>query len=68
MALAKRPPATRNRNKLTMDDYEDLDAYNGDTEHDMWVDFDYNENTGELSGIFDDSDMDSYINNLNDWD
>ena len=21
-----------------MDDYEDLDAYNGDTEHDMWVD------------------------------
>lgn len=51
-----------------MGDYEDLDAYNGDTEHDMWVDFDYNENTGELSGIFDDSDMDSYINNLNDWD
>ena len=51
-----------------MDDYEDLDAYNGDTEHDMWVDFDYNENTGELSGIFDDSDMDSYINNLHDWD
>ncbi len=51
-----------------MDEYEDLDAYNGDTEHDMWVDFDYNENTGELSGIFDDSDIDSYINNLNDWD
>ena len=22
-----------------MDEYEDLDAYNGDTEHDMWVDF-----------------------------
>lgn len=51
-----------------MDEYEDLDAYNGDTEHDMWVDLDYNENTGELSGIFDDSDIDSYINNLNDWD
>ena len=51
-----------------MDEYEDLDAYNGDTEHDMWIDFDYNENTGELSGIFDDSDIDSYINNLNDWD
>lgn len=51
-----------------MDEYEDLDAYNGDTEHDMWVDFDYNENTGELSGIFDDTDIDSYINNLNDWD
>lgn len=51
-----------------MDEYEDLDAYNGDTEHDMWVDFDYNENTGELSGLFEDSDIDSYINNLNDWD
>lgn len=53
---------------ILMDEYEDLDAYNGDTEHDMWVDFDYNENTGELSGIFDDTDIDSYINNLNDWD
>lgn len=51
-----------------MDEYEELDAYNGDTEHDMWVDFDYNENTGELSGLFEDPDIDSYINNLNDWD
>lgn len=68
MALSERPSATRNRNEIIMDEYEDLDAYNGDTEHDMWVDFDYNENTGELSGIFDDSDIDSYINNLNDWD
>lgn len=51
-----------------MDEYEDLDAYNGDTEHDMWVDFDYNENTSELSGLFEDTDIDSYINNLNDWD
>ena len=51
-----------------MDEYEDLDAYNEDTEHDMLVDFDYNENTGELSGLFEDTDIDSYINNLNDWD
>lgn len=51
-----------------MNENEDLDAYNGDTGHDMWVDFDYNENTGELSDIFDDSDLDAFINNLNDWD
>ncbi len=30
-----------------MDEFEDLDAYNGDTEYDMWVDFTYHENTGE---------------------
>lgn len=51
-----------------MTDYDDLDTYNGDTEHDMWVDFDYHENTGELSGLFEDSDLDEYIENLNDWD
>lgn len=37
-------------------DYDDLDAYNGDTEHDMWVDYDYHENTGELVDIFDEDD------------
>lgn len=47
---------------------EDLDQYNGDAEHDMWVDFDYHENTGELSEYFDDSDLDAYVENLNDWD
>lgn len=26
--------------------FDDLDTYNGDTEHDMWVDFDNYENTG----------------------
>lgn len=30
-----------------MDEYDDLDTYNGDPVHDGWVDFDYNENTGE---------------------
>ena len=40
-----------------MDEYDDLDTYNGDTEHDMWVDFDYNENTGELSDLFEDTDL-----------
>ena len=51
-----------------MDEYEDLDAYDGDTEHDMWVDFDYNGNTGDLSGLFEDTDIDHFIDNLNDWD
>ena len=29
-----------------MEEYDDSGAYNGDTEHDMWVDFDHYENTG----------------------
>lgn len=51
-----------------MEDHDELDTYNRDTEHNMWVDFDRYENTGELSDIFDDSDLDNYIANLNDWD
>ena len=51
-----------------MDEYEELDSYNGDLVHDGWVDFDYNENTGELSNLFDETDLDQYIDNLNDWD
>lgn len=49
-----------------MDEIEDLDNYNGDTAHDMWVDFDRYENTGEPE-YFEDSDLDEYIDNL-DWD
>lgn len=51
-----------------MSEYDDLDTYNGDPVHDSWVDFDYNENTGELSYIFDDTNLDQFIDNLNDWD
>lgn len=51
-----------------MNEFEDLDEYNGETELDMWVDFDYNENTGELSDIFDDTDIDEYTAPLNDLD
>ena len=51
-----------------MDDYNDLDSYNGDPLHDGWVDFDYNENTGELSDLFDETDLDQYIDNLDDLD
>lgn len=49
-------------------DYDDLDTYNGEADHDMWVDFTYHENTGELSEEFDDEDLDEYIDNLDDWD
>lgn len=42
-----------------MGEYDDFATYNGDTEHDMWVDLDNYENTGNL---------DDYVDNLNDWD
>lgn len=51
-----------------MDEYDNLDTYNGDPVHDGWVNFDYNENTGELSDLFDESDLDQYIDILKDWD
>ena len=51
-----------------MDELEELDAYKGDTEHDMWVDFTYQENTEELADLFDEDFIDEYIDNLNDWD
>ena len=51
-----------------MDEYDDLDTYNGDPVHDGWVDFDYHENTGELPYVEDEADLDNFIDNLNDWD
>ena len=51
-----------------MDEYDNLSSYNGDTEHDMWVDFNYHENTAELSGLFENTDIETFIDNLNDWD
>lgn len=50
-----------------MYEYEDLYMYNGDTEHDMWVDFDRYENTG-APDIFDEDNLDDFVDNLNDWD
>ena len=47
-----------------MSHFEDLDTYNGDTEHDMWVDFTNHEYTGELADIFDDHETDDFIDNL----
>lgn len=48
-----------------MNDLDDLDTYDGDPVHDGWVDFDYHENTGDLSDFFDVTDLDQYIDNLN---
>ena len=48
--------------------FEDLDSFNNSTGFDGSVDFDYNENTGELSALFDVTDLDQYLDNLNGWD
>lgn len=34
---------------------------------DMMVDYDYHINTGELPELFDESSVDDFIANLNDW-
>lgn len=39
-----------------MVEYDDYGAYNGDPEHDMMVDYDYHQNTDELSEYFDNED------------
>lgn len=43
-----------------MDEYDDLSTYNGDVEHDMWVDFDNYENTG-TPDVFDETTPDQGI-------
>ena len=48
--------------------FEYLDYFNDYTVFDDSVDFDYNENNGELSYIFVETDLTKYIDNLNDWD
>lgn len=35
-----------------MDQLDDLATYNGDTDHDMWVDYTYDQNTGELDDLY----------------
>lgn len=64
-----------------MDELDDLATYNGNIEHDMWVDFtnhalgsdalplninNRKEYTGELGEFFDDADVDNFVDNLND--
>ena len=41
-----------------MDEYEDLDQYDSNPIHDMYVDYDYHINTGELADCFDDDNAD----------
>ena len=53
---------------MIISEYDNLDSYNGDPVYDGWVDFDYNENTGELSELFDETYLDQSIDDLNDWD
>ena len=35
--------------------------------HDMWVDYDHYQNTGEPE-VFDEEDIDEIVDELNDWD
>lgn len=52
---------------MLMDEYDNLDAYNGDAVHDMWVGYDHYQNTRDHD-VFDEEDIDEIINELNDWD
>lgn len=39
-----------------MEEFDDLGTYDGDTIHDMYVDYDYHINTGELDYFDEDTD------------
>lgn len=41
-------------------EYDDLGTYNGEAEHDMWVDYDHYVNTGEPDYFDEDIDDDGY--------
>lgn len=49
-----------------MDEYDDLETYNAEAEHDTWVDFDNYENTG-TQGVFNGDNLDEFIDNINGW-
>lgn len=49
-----------------MDEYDDLGTYNGEAEHDMWVDFDHYENTG-APDVFDEDDLGDNADDFGDW-
>lgn len=50
-----------------MEDYDDFE-YGANPEKDMWIDYDYHVNTGELKELFDDESIDDFVDNLDDWD
>lgn len=47
---------------------EEYNDYGENAVDDMMVDYDYHINTGELPKLFDESSVDEFIANLNDWD
>ena len=46
-----------------MEDYDDLGSYNGDVEHDMWVDYYHYQNTG-VPDVFDEENIDDNTDEL----
>lgn len=58
-----------NLNKLEYTKMEqDIEEYGENAVDDMMTDYDYHVNTGELPELFDESSVDEFIANLNDWD
>lgn len=58
-----------NLNKLAYTTMEqDIEEYGENAVDDMMTDYDYHVNTGELPELFDESSVDEFIANLNDWD
>lgn len=47
---------------------DEYNEYGESAVDDMMVDYDYHVNTGELPELFDESSVDDFIANLNDWD
>lgn len=47
---------------------ENYNDYGDNAVDDMMVDYGYHINTGDLPEIFDESSVDDFITNLNDWD
>lgn len=47
---------------------DEYNEYGESAVYDMMVDYDDNVNTGELPELFDESSVDNFIANLNDWD
>lgn len=52
-------------NNIMSDEYNE---YCENSVDDMIADYDYHINTGELPELFDESSVDDFIANLNDWD
>lgn len=48
--------------------YNELDFHYGPLKDDCWGDFDYHQNIGELYNLFEDYEIDQFIDNLDDWD